>query len=276
MKINNNTRFPYPVLCEATGDYLEGSFSVSALIEEKTGTGKLKMDYTVSIDEAKLKEKFDNKSAVAGVFISCPDVFYNQLTPLPDISGQLEFAPGQLKGKVSIRPLLWAAESIKKYSNKNLHEDYGNASWDFTEGSLLAIGNELVINVGHEKLAPLESIFNLAIDEEVAEGEIRVNTDKDKITILCYPETYQLINGLRGTKTGQSILLNSIYLPVVMEVLSHLKDGESNFEDKKWYKVFNAKCTHLNIDYESGSFLEDAQKLLKFPVKKIKSIVEEL
>jgi len=85
-----------------------------------------------------------------------------------------------------------------------------------------------------------------------------------------------MINNLRGTKIGQSILLNSIYLPAVMDVLSHLKDGVTGFAGKKWYKVFNAKCEHLHIDYKTGNFLEDAQKLLKSPIGNIKSIGEEL
>lgn len=276
MKINNSTRFPYPVMSDFTGDYKKGEFSFSAIIEERPGNGKLKMDYTVTIDEPKLFHNVQAETAVAGIFINCPDVYYNQLISLESIKGSLEFGPGQLKGRVSIRPFIWAKDSINGYLNNNLHEDYGSVSWDFQPGSVLAIGNEVVINVGHEKLAPMESIFSLAKSAEVPEGEIRVQTDRDTITIFTDDQTYQLLNLLRGTKEGRSVLLNGIYLPAVMEVLSHLRDGYANFTHRKWFRVFNGKCEHLGINYKTGSFLEDAQKLLKAPIKKIKIIGEEL
>lgn len=276
MKINNATRFPYPVLNAITGDYKEGNFSISVFIKETPSSGKLKVDYTVSLQEKKLPVQIENRNAVVGLCVTCLETYYNQVTVLDKMNGSLEFAPGQLKGRVSIRPMIWSINEIKNYSNDNLHDEYENVTWDFKTGSVLAIGNELIINVGHEKLAPMESIFSLAKNSEVPAGEIKVQADCDNITIHSHPDTYQTINNLRGTKIGQSILLNSIYLPSVMEVLSHLRDGESNFIGKKWYRVFNAKCEHLHIDYKSGNFLDDAQKLLKSPIHKIKSIGDEL
>jgi hypothetical protein len=276
MKINNDTRFPYPVLSRVTGDYKEGSFSISVFIEETPSSGKLKVGYTVSLQETKLPVEIENRNAVVGISVTCLETYYNQATILDKTNGSLEFAPGLLKGRVSIIPLIWSVNEIKSYSNDKLHDEYENLSWDFKTGSVLAIGNELIINVGHEKLAPMESIFSLAKNNEVPPGEIKVQADTDNITIHAHPDTYQTINNLRGTKIGQSILLNSIYLPAVMEVLSHLRDGETNFAGKKWYKVFNAKCEHLNIEYKTGNFLDDAQKLLKSPINKIKSIGDEL
>jgi hypothetical protein len=276
MKINNSTRFPHPVLSEVTGDYQAGSFSIFiGRTTENPVTGNLNMEYTVSLDEPKLKLKMDNGVAIPGVFITCLDVYYSALHPLEELTGSLAFAPGKLKGRVSIRPFLWAGDGIKNFSSRNLHEDYNNALWDFSTGSILAMGSEYVIHVGHEKLAPMESIFSLAVSDEVEEGEIKVDTGNDKITILGSNDTFHAINLLRNTKQGRDILLNSVYLPVVMEVLSQLREDDGTLAGKRWHSVFTAKCTHLKIDLQSGgSILEDAQKLLKLPIKRIMSLME--
>ena len=276
MKLNNETHFPYPVLNSQTGDYKQGIFSLALRIEEVPGNGRLKINYEVSLEEAALVKEVERRTAVMGMFITCLDTFYNRITVLDDMNGSIEFPAGTLKGRTSVKPLVCAVQKISGYSNDNLHEEYGNRTWEFQNGSILAIGNELVINVGHEKLAPMESIFTLAVNEGMKEGEIKVETHSENITIHSSQITYQTINSLRGTKVGQSVLLNSIYLPAVMEVLSHLRDDESSFAEKKWFKVFNAKCEHLGINYANGNFLEDAQKLLKFPISKLKSVGDEL
>ena len=210
MKIDNETRFPYPVLSDVTGDYKFGHFHISAVVEERPANGKLKMDCTVSITEQTVQQQVVKKSAVMGVFVTCLDTYYNKLIELEDMKSSVEFAPGTLRGRVILRPLIWAIRDIQGYSSDNLHAEFGDGPWHFEKGSILAVGNEIVVNVGHEKLAPMESIFSLAINKEVAEGEIRVQSDNDKITIYCAQETYQTVAGLRGTRTGQSILLNSI------------------------------------------------------------------
>lgn len=276
MKLNNETRFPYPVLNSQTGDYKQGNFSLSLQVEEMPDSDKLKINYNVTLDEPVLLKYVENKSALAGMFVTCLDTYYNRILQFDGMKGTLEFPPGTLRGRTSVKPLICAVQNIHEYSNNNLHEEYGSKVWDFKNGSLLAIGNELIINVGREKLAPMESIFTLAVNEDIKDGEIKVDTDRDNITIHSSSTTYQTINSLRGTKIGQSVLLNSIYLPAVMEVLSQLKDSGSAFFEKKWFKVFNAKCEHLGIEYSNGNFLEDAQKLLKSPIGKLKSIGDEL
>jgi hypothetical protein len=276
MKLNNETRFPYPVLNSQTGDYKQGNFSLTLRIEEAPVSGKLKINYEVYLNEAALLNEVEGKAAIMVMFVTCLDTFYNQITVLDGMKGSVEFPAGTLKGRTTVKPLVCATQKISGYSNNNLHEEYGNEAWEFQNGSLLAIGNELVINVGHEKLAPMESIFTLAVNDNVGEGEIKVQIDSDNITIHSSTTTYQTINSLRGTKVGQSLLLNSIYLPVVMEVLSHLRDDELSFADKKWFKVFNSKCEHLGISYSNGNLLEDAQKLLKFPIGKLKSVGDQL
>lgn len=276
MKISKKTRFPYPVLNSHTTDYKRGEFSIALRVEEFPNSGKLNVKYDIVLEESTLLHLIESKSARLGVFVTCLDTFYNKNIMLDWLNGSLEFPAGTLRGSTVVRPFVCAEKKINNYQNDNLNDEYVKQRLEFEKGSLLAIGNELVINVGREKLAPMESIFSLAVNVDIHDGEIRVQTASDTITIYCSPETYKMINGLRQTHNGRSILLNSVYLPVVMEVLSHLREDAPSFADKKWFKVFNAKCEHLGIEYSNSNFLEDAQKLLKSPINRLKSVGEDL
>src|SRR6185437_6573694 len=125
MKIDNNTRFPYPVLSDATGDYKTGNFSISAIVEERPANGKLKIEYTVNITEKRILLEVENKAATVGLFVTCLDTYFNELIGLGSMHGYIEFAPGALKGRVALRPLIWATKDIHGYFNDNLHDDYG-------------------------------------------------------------------------------------------------------------------------------------------------------
>jgi hypothetical protein len=275
MKLNNETRFPYPVLDAQNGDYKQGSFSVTLRIIEEPSSGKMQVNYVVIVDEKELLNEITCGNAIVGLFFTCLDTYFNQFVPLENMDGAKDFRAGLLRGRTIIKPLIISQRKIQEYVNGNLHEEYGNEKINFEVGSLLAIGDELIINVGREKLAPMETIFTLAVNDEMNEGEIKVETETESITIYSSNKTYQTINNLRATTLGKSILLNSIYLPIVMEVLSHLNQDAASFADKKWFRVFNAKCEHLGIDYGKSNFLEDAQKLLKSPITKLNSIVED-
>lgn len=276
MKINTATRFPYPVLSAVTNDYNNGSFSVEYYVDENPKTGKLKINYEVSLKESGIESLVASKQAEAGLFVTCLDTFFSRMYALTLPTGSIEIPDGTLRGKVLLRPLIYTTREIPEYSNGNLNEEYLDMKLTFTKGALLAIGSECTINVGHEKLAPMESIFNLAVNPTVPDAEIRVDADCEKITIHCGKDVYHTICNLRLTKKGKDILINSVYLPAVMEVLSILKDGTQGLHEKKWFNVFNAKCEHLSIDYTSGSLLDSAQKLLKAPISRLNSIGEDL
>ena len=77
------------------------------------------------------------------------------------------------------------------------------------------------------------------------------------------------VNRLRGLTHGKPIVLNSVYLPAVMQVLDSLRDGAGTFDSRRWYRVFDAKCTHLSINTAAPELWEDAQKILDLPFLEI-------
>src|SRR5262249_35503708 len=134
---------------------------------------------------------------------------------------------------------------------------------NFAAGSVLALGDELVMHVGREKLAQMESIFTIAKADELGQGILSVFLEAEKIKILVASNIYDTVNRLRDLPIGKPIILNSVYLPAVMQVLDSLRDSGSTYEARRWYRVFDAKCTHLGINTDAPDLWGDAQKLLK-------------
>ena len=120
----------------------------------------------------------------------------------------------------------------------------------------------------------METIFSIAKSDDVPDCEIRLQMEGHKIKILANTNTYNKIKTLRGNKVGKTVLLNSIYLPAVMGVLSSLKDDYDTYQDKRWFRVFNSKCEHMGINISSSDILRDEQKLLESPLGIIMSTKE--
>lgn len=269
MKIDETTRFPHPVLSMVTGDYPDSEFSLDISVAERTKTGKLEIEFQEKITESKIADLVTTGKAAIGMFVICLETYYNKLVPLDLKERKIVFDAGVLKGRVILRPVIWANDNVTGFESDSLHEDFADINWRFSRGSILALGLEQIIHAGQDKLAPMETIFALVQSEELKDGEFRIGLDSDKIKIFASPNTYNRAHLLRTTRDGKVQLLNGLYLPVVMEVLLNLKDSGGSYENRRWFRIFTAKCESLGIKPEAVELFQDAQRLLKYPFNRI-------
>ena len=266
MKISRETRYPHPVLSEDTADYTRGDFTVQLQVSESKRSPSVTFDYLVELTEPKMAKLVEAGKAKAGVFIVSRRTYYNELHPLKLGRGRLEFGKGELRDTVHFRPIIYAHSEIEGFNSDNLHPEFGDQGWEFEPADVLALGAEIVIDVGLDKLAPIETIFELVRQPDVPPGQTIVQLDSDRIAICASRDTYEGIYLLRGSRSGQLALLNGVYLPAVMEVLAAVSGSPDEHAHLRWYSVFAAKCTHLNIALENPDVHEDAQTLLNSPL----------
>ena len=274
MKFTDDMRFPHPVLTPETGDFTTGSFDLRVSYEEIKETGKATIRYEVELTEPNIRALVEDGVASVAVFVRCNDTYYSGLHTLSWPNGTLEFAAGALLNRVTVRPLVWLTEALKDWNPSDLHEEF-EGPISLVLGDILAIGYEFVLNVGQARLAPLESIFALKCSPDLPEGEIRINLDAEKITILAGTETHKLVNQLRGEKLGRPAALNSIYLPAIMDVLDALRESPEGYSGKRWKQPFMSRCDSLGIDPTATNLFEGAQKLLEHPVSSLRVLVED-
>jgi len=276
MKISDATRFPHPVLSHATDDFLSGEFSFEFEVEERASDGRLRLSYSCDITETELRKLVSEQSACLGLFVTCLETYYSRLSPLSLGSGTLEFPGGLLNGRVVLRPVLWTDRALKGWRSRNIHPEFRAAPLDIGSHRLIGLGEEFAINVGRDKLRPLESIFTLAASEEVPEGQISLDLEADTIRIVVGKKTQESINLYRGNIIGRAILLNGIYLPAVMEVLRSIALDPQLYQSRRWFRPFQAKCQHLSIDNSDPALLSDAQKLLSMPYQRLMDRQEKI
>lgn len=274
MKIDSNSRFPHPVLSQDTGDYLSGAFEVDVSVIEKLSASQVTIEYSVMLTEPSLLAAVSDGRAGVGLFVTCPDTYFNDLIALALEPNQFSFEPGSLMGRVAMRPMVWARTNLEDFSLSNCHSEFGTGAMHVKAGSVLALDDVLTINIGREKLAQVETIFSIVEAAQLDPDSFALQLDSEKIQILVASNIYQKVNTLRKMTVGGPVVFNSIYLPAVMEVLSNLKDGAGGYEGKRWHRVFTAKCEHLGIKLDGNDLWQNAQKLLRNPFSQINNCVE--
>lgn len=276
MKISDEMRFPHPVLSHATGDFLSGEFNFSFDVEERSSDGRLNLSYACQITAEEISDLVRTGAARVGLFVTCLETYFNKLSPLSLGKGDLKFEGGLLNGRVVLRPVLWTDRPMNDWRPRSIHPEFGKGPVPVGEHELLGIGDEFVIHVGRDKLRPLESIFTLAMNDEIPDGRIVVHLESDRIQVVVGKKTHASISLYRGSSIGRAILLNSVYLPAVMEVLRNLAFEQQLFEQYRWYRPFVAKCEHLSIDLSDPPLLEAAQRLLLDPYQRLMGIQEKV
>jgi hypothetical protein len=276
MKISDEMRFAHPVLSRATADFLAGEFNFDFEVEERTSDGRLRLSYSCDITEETLQKLVRDDLARIGLFVLCGDTYFSQLRNLSFGKSVLEFEGGLLNGRVVLRPLLWTECAMDQWRPTNVHPEFGSGVIPVGLHKLLGIGDEFVVHVGQDKLRPLETIFTLAVSDEMVEGRIGLDMESEKIRIVVDRKTHASISLYRGNNIGKAILLNGVYLPAVMEVLRNLSSEKQLYEQYRWYRPFVAKCEHLSIDLSDPPLLQDAQKLLLDPYRRLMDRQEKI
>lgn len=275
MRLTDETKFPYPILGPFTGDYDFGDFSVTFEASENKKNGALSLRHTVNLTHAYIQNLVVAGVASVGCIVKCGDTYYNVVHDLSFDSGKTDFAPGSLLNKVTLRPIIWLNEHVEEWKASGVNSEF-SSKISLRRGDVIAIGAESHISVGQAKLAPIESIFALESSVSVQEGEVCIDLDSECVSILVAPKTFELIGLLRQQSSGEPVIMNSVYLPAVMEVLDRLREDDSVYQDRRWYNPFKERCRSLGITISAGSsIIEGAQKILERPLIKLEILVRE-
>lgn len=275
MRITKSTRFPHPILGLDTGDFVKGEFSVKIEVTENRSTGAVTLEHAVTLTEPGILALIEKNQASIGCIIKCPDTFFSNLRQMSWPTGRTDFFPGLLLNRVSLRPIIWLKTDLNGWDPKTIHHEF-EPPISLNNGDIIAVGEELIINVGQAKLAPIESIFDLVKSKDIPEGTFEVDTTGHRISLLVNEEMFQTLAQLRLKAGGREVLMSSIYMPAIMEVLDQLRAGDQGFEHLRWHRPFLAKCDLKGILIEDNmSTLKAAQTLLEYPAARLNKIIGE-
>lgn len=277
MKFSEETSYPHPVLAPWSTDISGASFSTTITFREESESKQVSVHCATVLDQVEILELIRSGSATFGCFIKCLDTGFRRLQTFGFPEGTHHFAPGALLGRVSIRPVIWAADCITNYHPKGVHAEFGSST-DIAVGQILALDEEQTIEVTRPPIAPIESIFEIVSSDEVTKSSFEVDTGADRITVRMDKDTYKLVQALRQTNdVSRTVVMNSLYVPVVMEVLDQVIKGGGfeQFEQYRWLYPFRDRCQLLDVDIEKLNLLSDAQRLLEQPFESLHQLVDD-
>ena len=156
-----------------------------------------------------------------------------------------------------------------------IHKEFG-LGWEFQPADFLAIAEMQVAEIGQDKLASMKSIFVLEKDITVPANQISVVLDREEISISANESVWKKIHQMRNYRRGRATLLSSVYMPALIQVLDSIRGGNSDFEEKRWFRVLTAKCRQLGIDKDNPNLLVNAQILLNDPLQHLFDVQAEL
>lgn len=275
MKISEAMRYPHPVLSEYSSDYASGEFRCE-FEQNLTSGNELRLAANLEIDSPIFHELIEARQAALGYFVICRRTYYNSLQEVPPGKSEKFIGAQKLFGRVEIRPVIWTLSDLEEFRSSLFSGEFGE-SVTVGKGAIIAIGPEFQFSVDRKKYKPFDSIFQLAKNDSVEPGIFEVDPDRERITISAEPGTYSSITDMRNIQLGRHVLLNSVYMPAIMDVIARLQARETGLESRKWYRIFRAKCDDLAIDPTDPSQppLRIAQKLLRQPLRKMIDILEK-
>ena len=274
MKVNERLRFPHPVLNPFSDDFGVFGMSLDITVEEIPSTSALSLNCILQCDHKQLNEFRASGDVKCYANVICLGTYFNEFHELTGDRTSLEIAPGLLRGTTIVRPICVAATRVDVGTWEGVHFEFSKASCAVPKHGVIAIGDEFRLDVGLDKLRPMESIFRLARKETLEEGEIAIDLETQYIRINAAPNLYATITALRNIPATRNVLLNSVYFAATLEVLSLIGDDSETFQDRWWFRVFIARCTQLAIDPTRCDLLEATQILLNRPLARLHKLEE--
>lgn len=274
MKIGDQMLFGHPVLSSSSNDFRDGLFTADFEINIEN-PDLLIIDATINLRCRDLNTLLEEGGAGCGFYVICRQTYQNQLREMVPGRKTHPLNAHQFFGTIQLRPVVWSREPRTGWTSEYLHPEYGGRA-DFPAAALLAIGDESIFTLDRERLRPFESIFSLAANEHLPRGEMAVDLERDKITIFVSPRTKDIVDSIRNEPRGRTVLLNALYLPAVMHILSEVSQRGSTLEEFSWHRVFIAKCAALGVNPDSGDALQCAQRVLNYPFARIEEQAERL
>ncbi len=271
MKVNEDMRFPHPVLWHQTQDYPPDSrfgFAVGSTVEVAEHDGVVDISAEIELTNDDLASAVSAGRVELGLNVVCEATYLSEVQTCAIGTVRHRLQCGGLSGTVTARPIAWVVKPFLFSDFSSVADEFRMAPIQAAPGMVAAIGEPFQFTVGSDKHAPLATIFELSLAPQLERWRFLIQLDGEFVSIQAGPDAHKTIAALRGTGTGRGQVLNGVYLPVLQRVIDELKRPEFDASARRWSRVVAAKLAHAGINSASVDALEAAQLLLNDPLQR--------
>ena len=161
------------------------------------------------------------------------------------------------------------------------HSDFDGKTFSIATGSVLAEDKPKHYWLDTAPEAPIGSIFELSPRSKHSEGYWEYNLEHERVLIVMSTHDAELLTSARSQLSDRGegyYLLNGLYFPALLAVLTEADRYAENFEDYRWFASLNQRLEEVGCDSlgsENANRVVDAQKILDFPFTKMPLIAKE-
>ncbi|MCY3934062.1 MAG: hypothetical protein OXH70_20350 [Acidobacteria bacterium] len=276
MKWDPGKAFPHPVLRPdqgGEGDYPTAEFEAD--VEAVRAKGAMAVDVSVDFElsDADLRSLVGRGEAECVLLVEAPTTRFRRLLRATRYRLQESFRAGELKGRVEFRPFLVCLRSLVGFKAAGWHADYGKRSFDLYPGSVLAQDEPAAYWIDTEDEKPIGSIFKHTATNRQADGTWVCDMSGDQVAVQMSERDHgRFEEAGRREQDDAALLINSIYLPALVHVLSEADQSEREYSGYRWFSTLDQKLEELGcspLGKGAPDRLADAQKLLNSPLGRL-------
>ena len=263
MKFDRSKTFPYPVLRPYSDDYTDAEFQATPEFSITQDAVELTCTFITSSEELAALVSLGRAKYVS--VVSCRETYFREVIASRENSITVAVNPDSLRGEVDVDSYIVAVDEIKDFSSPDINSEFGQSTFSFSPGQILAQEETRCIFVDRELFKPLSSVFELVKNDSLNGGEWRVSLDQDHVQISVSTSMKEAIDNSRSSNLSKSVLINSIYFSAVVHAIQRMKDGDE-YGEEKWARVIQRQLHNQHLDLVAADAYILAQKLMKHPL----------
>jgi hypothetical protein len=236
---------PYPVLGRGD-DFTDSQFqsTLDASIIADESVGKLKLEYQFQLSSPEVADLLQQGAATFALDVQCSDTLYRRVFQCRE-AGTIEFASGELHGRVEILPCVVALRRIEGFRASDINPEFGEAELTFDSGDVFAIDDSQVKYVEFNRLK-IESLVKVKRSEDIPECEYRIHLDGDHIFILMGAGCKRVWDFYRQDKQLAPFLAMSIYKDCLHAAIQELCESDEALS-WRWGRALSERLNALEI-----------------------------
>lgn len=285
MNINRNKTWLHPVLRPQPfgDDYIHGEFSADITMDGIQNGTAVKLLCKFEIDVKEIYDLIDHNMARCALLVQAGRTWHRELLfPSEDHDViDKQYSAGDLAGRVRLLPFVVSVSEVQGFKSINWHPDYGDMSFDFTFGSVLAHDVTRTYYVDPLPEGEIASIFQQICSEGMEPGRWEMDFQEERIFIvMSQVDSEKFVNARNRAihNPNGAYLLNGIYLPALVAALDIIDKNPEEYQDCRWFpslvnRMEQVGCSPLGT--ETNERVSDAQKMLGDPYPIMPIIAQE-
>ena len=282
MRFDPGKAWPHPVLRPPSygDDYPDAEFQVEVEIRRTQRSTAVEMEADFVLSDPDLLSLVRDARAQYSLLIRAPKTHYRALLQSSDTTITSSIGAGVVSGRVDIQPFLTCTETLDDFRAQGWHKDYANRAFRVLPGTVLAEDVPKIYWIEPADEAPLGAIFEHRSRPHIPDGQWHCEFEDDRIGIAMSVDDSRRYSVVRErvnrTSEGQ-YLMNGLYLPALVYVLSVADRDHDEYSDRRWFSALDQRLESLGckpLGTESSDRLVDAQKILEAPFGKMPIIVQ--